>query len=66
MPGIASRNVWVMDMEIIKMPIKSNETYCNRRGATLTTIIETRLIWMPGVSPVKIPTRTPTTMARRS
>lgn len=62
--GMKSRNVWVMAMEVIntrEVPKEISENKANvRRVAAM------RLIWIPGVRPVRVPAVIPIARARIS
>jgi hypothetical protein len=63
MLGTASRKVCVMAIEMIKQHSTMAEVYWRRKGEIERRRSETRLMWMPGVMPVKIPNRTPIAIA---
>ena len=57
--GIASRNVWVTDIDIINIARLNGDVYLRRMADDATTVADIRLIWIPGVRPVMIPARIP-------
>ena len=64
MLGKASRNVCVMDIAMITTAKVKTETCWERNGDNDKIITLTKLMWIPGVIPVIIPSKHPTKIAR--
>jgi hypothetical protein len=61
--GMKSKKVWVIAIEVMKMASVRGVVIDNSVVENDKRIIETRLMWMPGIRPVKVPADTPRRMA---
>ena len=55
--GMKSMNVWVIAIDVMK--IKTEVIGNNVAGIRIRKVVAMRLMWMPGMRPVKIPERMP-------
>lgn len=60
--GTKSMNVWVIDMDTMKMAKESGEN--GSLSITDRMNVATRLIWIPGARPVNVPARQPMRSAK--
>ncbi len=60
--GMKSRNVWVIAIETMK--IRSGVVGVFEVRVRLRAEIATRLMWIPGIRPVKVPARIPVIKGR--
>jgi len=61
-----SIKVWVIDKLAIKITKERGVVIVNKKVETERRNAETRLMWMPGKRPVKVPMSTPTASAKIS
>lgn len=61
--GIKSKNVWVIAIDVINIIKVRGFVYWSKNVEIESSIIASRLIWIPGIRPEKIPEATPSNRA---